>query len=225
MGRWNSSRLLYRVSVFVWILAGPWWGAAGRGGGDSGETLVQRLARLEQRQAQLETENEQLRQRVARMEAVNVAAVPAEMKSMALAAVSAPQAAQATTAAAEAAPRVQMGAEIRLRPESRSDFSAKNALNNVVLQRIRLNARLRLNERITGLVQLQDSRFWGEEVSTASNEANVDLHQAYLQVDRFLSAPVSLRIGRQELVYGNERLVGAFGWNYGGGSFFFFKLN
>ncbi|MBI4443942.1 MAG: alginate export family protein [Acidobacteria bacterium] len=218
MGRSNANRLICRVSVFAWILAGPWWCAAGRAQDNSDEALIQRLARLEQRQAQLETENEQLRQRVARMEAVNVTEVPVEMKSMALAAVSAPQAAQPTTAA-EAPPRVQMGAEIRLRPESRSDFSDKNALNNIVLQRIRLNARLRLNERITGLVQLQDSRFWGQEVSTASNEFNVDVHQAYLQVERFLTTPVSLRIGRQELAYGNERLVGAFGWDTVGRAF------
>ena len=225
MGRSNASRWVYRLSIFfVWILAGPWWGAAGRAQDNSYETLVQRLIRLEERQVQLETENEQLRQRVARWEAAHVAAVPAAMESVALAAVSAPQPAQATTAA-EVPPRVQMGAEIRLRPESRSDFSEKNALNSIVLQRIRLNARLRLNERVTGLVQLQDSRFWGQEVSTASNESNVDLHQAYLQVDRFLAAPVSLRVGRQELVYGNERLVGAFGWNNVGRSFDGVKLS
>ncbi|MBI4463540.1 MAG: alginate export family protein, partial [Acidobacteria bacterium] len=148
------------------------------------------------------------------------------IKTVAMATASAQQPVPAAAQAApeSSPPRVQMGAEIRFRPESRSDFTDKNALNNVLLQRIRLNARLRLNERVTGLVQLQDSRLWGQEVSTASNESNVDLHQAYLQVDRFLHDTLSLRVGRQELAYGNERLVGAFGWNNVGRSFDGLKL-
>ena len=40
-----------------------------------------------------------------------------------------------------------------------------------------------------------------------------DLHQAYFLLGNHKEFPVSLKIGRQELSYGDERLVGAFAWN------------
>ena len=44
-------------------------------------------------------------------------------------------------------------------------------------------------------------------------DAPIDLHQAYVTVGNHKEFPVSLKVGRQELSYGDERLVGAFGWN------------
>ena len=41
----------------------------------------------------------------------------------------------------------------------------------------------------------------------------IDLHQAYVTLGNHKEFPVSLKVGRQELSYGEERLVGAFGWN------------
>ncbi len=41
----------------------------------------------------------------------------------------------------------------------------------------------------------------------------VDLHQAYVIVGNHKEFPVSVKLGRQELIYGDERLVGAFAWN------------
>ncbi|MFO1497218.1 MAG: alginate export family protein [Verrucomicrobiota bacterium] len=41
----------------------------------------------------------------------------------------------------------------------------------------------------------------------------VDLHQAYMILGNHKEFPLSLKIGRQELSYGEERLIGAFGWN------------
>jgi hypothetical protein len=41
----------------------------------------------------------------------------------------------------------------------------------------------------------------------------VDLHQGYLTLGNHKEFPVSLKVGRQELSYGDERLVGAFAWN------------
>ena len=48
---------------------------------------------------------------------------------------------------------------------------------------------------------------------------NIDLHQAYVTVGNHKEFPVSLKVGRQELSYGEERLVGAFGWNNIGRTF------
>lgn len=41
----------------------------------------------------------------------------------------------------------------------------------------------------------------------------IDLHQAFVTIGNHKEFPVSLKIGRQELSYGEERLVGAFAWN------------
>ena len=40
-----------------------------------------------------------------------------------------------------------------------------------------------------------------------------DLHQAFLTLGNHKEFPLSLKVGRQELSYGEERLVGAFAWN------------
>jgi hypothetical protein len=41
----------------------------------------------------------------------------------------------------------------------------------------------------------------------------IDLHQAFITIGNHKEFPLSLKVGRQELIYGEERLVGAFGWN------------
>jgi len=41
----------------------------------------------------------------------------------------------------------------------------------------------------------------------------IDLHQAYFTLGNHKEFPVSLKVGRQELSYAEERLVGAFAWN------------
>ena len=70
-------------------------------------------------------------------------------------------------------------------------------------------------------IQFQDARQWGEELNTLTDGSadNFDVHQAFVQIDKIYSRPVSLKIGRQELIYGNERLIGAVGWHNTGRSF------
>ncbi|MBI2496497.1 MAG: alginate export family protein [Opitutae bacterium] len=47
----------------------------------------------------------------------------------------------------------------------------------------------------------------------AERDGPLDLHQAYLFVGNHKEFPVSLKVGRQELLYGDQRLVGPFRWN------------
>lgn len=42
---------------------------------------------------------------------------------------------------------------------------------------------------------------------------SIDLHQAYVTFGNHKEFPLSLKVGRQELSYADERLVGAFAWN------------
>ncbi|HUC84837.1 MAG TPA: alginate export family protein [Candidatus Acidoferrales bacterium] len=47
----------------------------------------------------------------------------------------------------------------------------------------------------------------------------IDLHQGYFTLGNTNEFPLDLKVGRQELVYGEERLIGAFDWNNIGRSF------
>jgi|GEM_PF-372443 len=51
------------------------------------------------------------------------------------------------------------------------------------------------------------------------NDNDINVQQAYLAVGNHKEFPVSAKIGRQELVYGDQRQVGAFAWNNNGRSF------
>ena len=47
----------------------------------------------------------------------------------------------------------------------------------------------------------------------------IDLHQAYVTLGNHKEFPLSVKVGRQELSYGEERLIGAVNWNNIGRSF------
>lgn len=110
--------------------------------------------------------------------------------------------------------------EIRVRSEADGrDFKSRTPMNAYTLLRTRVALEARPDENVTAFVQLQDSRVFGEErdpagvFNTISNTKNLDLHQAYLKLDDFLVNGLSMKLGRIELTFGNERIVGAVGWN------------
>jgi hypothetical protein len=45
------------------------------------------------------------------------------------------------------------------------------------------------------------------------SDGPIDLHQAYVTVGNHKEFPLSVKVGRQELSYGDERIIGAFNWN------------
>jgi Alginate export len=47
----------------------------------------------------------------------------------------------------------------------------------------------------------------------AENDSDLNLHQAYVFVGNHKEFPLSAKLGRQELVYGDQRQVGHFRWN------------
>ncbi len=53
---------------------------------------------------------------------------------------------------------------------------------------------------------------------------SIDLHQAYFTLGNPSEFPLTMKVGRQELSYGDERLIGAFDWNNIGRSFDAAKL-
>jgi len=113
--------------------------------------------------------------------------------------------------------------ELRIRPEyqnNRSDFDAGHADDDLYyLQRLRFGAILKPLDTVRAVVTLQDSRMWGEEKSTVSNEQNLDLHEGYAEVTDILTPGLGFQAGRMELKYGAERQVGPLGWSNVGRAF------
>ena len=116
--------------------------------------------------------------------------------------------------------------EVRHRSElDDRDFS--NQADPVLyhLLRTRLGVTARPSPRLTALVQIQDARFFGGEnpaLGRGVRDADadqLDFHQAYLDVDSLFGAGLGVRVGRQELAYGNQRLLSSLGWANVGQSF------
>jgi len=113
------------------------------------------------------------------------------------------------------------------------DFNkGKNAITdtNVLQQRFRIGMMLKPADWFRIYVQAQDSReFFGNRpevpgASGAEGNDSFDLRQAYIEISDYSKCPWGLKLGRQELIYGDERLVGAFDWNNFGRTFDAAKL-
>jgi hypothetical protein len=88
------------------------------------------------------------------------------------------------------------------------------------LEQVLLRTRLGVHGRAQGVaavIVLQDARLWGEEPTTAADTEGVDLYEGYLQVA--LPGATTLDVGRMELSYGAQRLIGGFGWSNTGRAF------
>lgn len=80
--------------------------------------------------------------------------------------------------------------------------------------RSRLGVRAEPSKGVKIVAQVQDSRVFGAESNTtATNPDAIELHQGYLELGTAWGArDFAVRAGRQEIIFGNERLVGASDW-------------
>jgi hypothetical protein len=126
---------------------------------------------------------------------------------------------------------IKFDGQIRFRYEYFDPFAYTAAgvdqSDDAVFMRTRLGFLFTLHQKVAARFQLQDSRIWGEEgansatapVSSATASIdNVDIHQAYVDLKGLLeswagSDTLSMRIGRQELSYGDQRLVSPLDWS------------
>ena len=121
--------------------------------------------------------------------------------------------------------RVVFDVQERIRWEVRDnnfDFNSKvNTVNddNWFEQRLRIGMLVKVAPWLRIYAQAQDSREWLSDradipgVLGAEGDDPFDLRQAYVEFGDALSSPLTLKIGRQILSYGDERLVGGFDWN------------
>jgi hypothetical protein len=115
---------------------------------------------------------------------------------------------------------VTIGGEVRERYEFRDNADFNKDANDTlsfIASRIRLHLNYEVTPDVAAFIQIQDARIFGGEVSTVSNDNILDLHQGYVSIKNV--GPTSLILGRQELAFGEHRLVGHFGWNNVGRSF------
>jgi hypothetical protein len=106
-------------------------------------------------------------------------------------------------------------AQVRWRLEvDDRDFNNTTVPRVFSLQRTRFGARFTATNHVSAFLVLQDSRTWGEEITTFDGSADqFDLYQGYFTISNMFDRPLSLDLGRKALIYGNERLVGAVGWS------------
>jgi len=83
-----------------------------------------------------------------------------------------------------------------------------------LLERFRLAMSLRPVSWLKIAGQTQDARVWGEnqQPHSASHQDTWDLRQAYAEIGDMEKSPVAVRVGRQEMSLGGERLVGVSTW-------------
>lgn len=112
------------------------------------------------------------------------------------------------------AQQVEISAEIRPRYEYRHGykilFPDHEVPANFISQRTRLNGFFS-NNSFSAYLSLQDVRVWGDVDQLNVNDVNgFSVHEAWGQV-RFCDV-LSLKVGRQEISYDDQRIFGAVGW-------------
>jgi 3-isopropylmalate dehydratase small subunit len=65
----------------------------------------------------------------------------------------------------------------------------------------------------TAFVEARDSSSQSDDRHANPEADSLDLHQGYVALGNLQDFPLRAKIGRQELIYGDERLVGASDWN------------
>lgn len=123
------------------------------------------------------------------------------------------------TAVAET--EVNVTGQVRVREEVRkTDFDKATTDITTTLIRSRVGVEAVVDSNTHGFVQFQDSRRMGDldqfgnnTSGTLNDGKNVDIHQAYILIDRFGHDKLSLKVGRFEFTMGNQRVFGSVGWN------------
>jgi alginate export protein len=96
-------------------------------------------------------------------------------------------------------------------------FNDKTNAVSLVEQRTRLNFTADFTNDVRAFIELESYDWWGEDfrsnyVTGADARANsvddVEMYQAYIEADNMWGIPLRMRVGRQELAFGSQWLVG-----------------
>jgi hypothetical protein len=131
---------------------------------------------------------------------------------------------------------VEVGGSLRPRVEFvegsnvPTDVNTNKVSKNYTTMQTRVNIKATVDENVSAFIQIQDVRTWGGEdfSNTGStfpkaappsitrtgtaNSGSVDFHQAYFVVKNAMNTGLNLKIGRQEIIFDEHRLIGNIGW-------------
>jgi hypothetical protein len=86
--------------------------------------------------------------------------------------------------------------------------------NDFLLLRTRFHTGVSPTDWLTIFAEGQNSSSTGDRRNpNTQSDGPFDLHQAFLKVGGSSNLPISLKIGRQEFNYGDERLIGSYDWD------------
>lgn len=112
---------------------------------------------------------------------------------------------------------LRLGGEVRVRMESETNrnFGTRDPTNDTfLLHRYLLHADLKYRKLFRVFVEGVDARVEDRDLPQIPGMENTfDVHQLFADL-RFLGeeTPLTLRVGRQEMIYGKERLIGKLDW-------------
>jgi len=116
---------------------------------------------------------------------------------------------------------IAISGQVRIRHETdQKRLVAEDVTQDFTDMRTRVMLEATVKENTHAVVQFQDSRRFGGQTyagapasSQLNDGKNVDVHQAYIQIDRLFSVGWGMKAGRFELNLGNQRAFGAVGWS------------
>jgi len=110
---------------------------------------------------------------------------------------------------------VQVGGEVRVRGNWISGNPGPDI--RMIEQRTRLNVKADFTDAVSAFIELDNYTWWGSDFRTnyltgadgrSNATSNVSVFQSYVEADEMFGAPLRIRVGRQELSFGSEFLVG-----------------
>lgn len=110
---------------------------------------------------------------------------------------------------------LNLGGEFRMRVEDFRGGSFRSGNDDgYLLTRLRIHLGIRPAPWMNVFVQGQDSRaMWKQQNPPAPPfHSRMNLRQAYLEIGNTAKGKFGVRIGRQEMAFGEERLIGPSGW-------------
>lgn len=110
-------------------------------------------------------------------------------------------------------PWLRFSGELRERFEGYSGGGFKaNSTNDYDLQRVRLGMQIKPTSWMRFFVELQDARVFGINPSLPPYQNAADLFEAYVELGSLEGNGFTVKAGRQQLSFGNNRLLGDSWW-------------
>lgn len=114
---------------------------------------------------------------------------------------------------------VEVGGQIRIRGNYWTSLpTAQGKALSAVEQRSKVSVKADLSNNVSGFFEFDSYDIWGEDFRSqnyltgadarANSTDDLEINQAYVDVDKVFGLPVHLRVGRQELQLGNGFLLG-----------------